>query len=320
MSIPGGITVASDSRGDLYGDMPLRDLVAQVINALTFEHTHDATIDMQAIPVSANEEASVDREECKQRVSVRYSALSQPTPDYVQRELLVLYRGEAGSVDLAKESQGKERSIIDTASDESVRILKKEMKQKIHEWEGSFKHAMGKEAGPADKAILRPVYEVYKVAKNRITPAEGGGAASSAASSVGPSSSTGPASAPVAVKTVPQQPTQPPPSSYTAPSRQPVPVAPPTVSVAPTPPIVNAPAPAANASGSASNNANLPLARRLSLEEAATEKRKLKRKLHQFESEFERKHGRAPQREDRKEYSGEYARYAELKAMLNERA
>jgi len=46
------------------------------------------------------------------------------------------------------------------------------------------------------------------------------------------------------------------------------------------------------------------------------EKHKLKRQLHEFESSIRLQYGRAPTREDRKRMLQEYARYGELKAML----
>ena len=331
-TIPGGITVPSDARPDVYGDLPLRDMVARVISALTFEGTHELASDQRLVPAGTASEVDKLRDEQRQRINTRYGSLMQPTPDHVQRDLLFLYRGEASSVDLAKESQGRERSVIDLTTDESVRILKKEMKQKIHEWEGSFRQANGKEAGPHDKAALRPVYEVCKVAKNRITPP-----ADAPPPAVRPSSAA-------------HQPTQPSGASSGArPSSGASAAAPAPSSAAPSSQQTSSNAGAgsggsgvggsganaaaggggatsSSAGGSAagggasgSGSTTLPLARRLSLDEAAQEKRKLKRKLHQFESDFERRNGRPPQRDDRREYSGDYARYAELKAMLSER-
>lgn len=321
MSIPGGITIPPDARTDYKIGNTLPNLIAQVLDSFTFNATHEPDVDFKAQQRSKAAEAERMREEQRTRINMRYNGISQPSPDYVQRELLFLYRGEAASVDLAKESNGKDKSVIDTASDDAVRTLKKEMKQKIHEWEGSFKVAYSKEAGPQDKAILRPVYEVYKVAKNRITPSDAlppSGPSSAAASTDSrPSSAKGPAHQP-------QQPPQPapahPPGRPTATTAT-VTSSAPNVAV---PVTSTAPLPATTASTVAqpptpAPTSTLPLAKRISQEEAAVEKRKLKRKLHQFESDFEKKHGRPPQREDRKEFSSEYARYAELKALLNEK-
>ena len=57
-----------------------------------------------------------------------------------------------------------------------LRILKKDLKQRIHEWEGSYRREMGREAGPQDKLPLRRVYEAYKETKGRLTQLDGGAA------------------------------------------------------------------------------------------------------------------------------------------------
>lgn len=147
--------------------------IEQTIDALTFAQTHIVDIDFRAHSKSTIDSVISLQEEQRSRVDAAFRAVAV-TPNYIAQQLLHSYRGEAQSLALGRELavDGDALSIIDDLSDHQVKAFKKEMKQRIHEWEGCFRETNGREAAPQDKVMLRPIYELYKHAKNRVLRGE----------------------------------------------------------------------------------------------------------------------------------------------------
>jgi hypothetical protein len=154
-------------------DEGLLAAIEQTIDALTFMQTHVVDNDFRAHSKSTVDSVLSLQEEQRTRVDQAFRA-APASPQYLAAVLLSVYRGEAASVNLARENEPHflEAGTIDDLSDHQCKAFKKEMKQRIHEWEGAFRDANGREAAPQDKVVLRPIYELYKHAKGRVIRAD----------------------------------------------------------------------------------------------------------------------------------------------------
>lgn len=165
--------------------------IEQTIDALTFAQTHVIDTDFRAHSKSTLDSVLSLQEDQRNRVEHAFRGI-RPSPTFLAQTLLSSYRGEAASVTLAKEAaaggggggadpsgtggSSNVATAIDLMSDNKCRAFKKEMKQRIHEWEGAFREHHGRDAAPQDKATLRPVYELYKHAKARVVQSGDGAA------------------------------------------------------------------------------------------------------------------------------------------------
>jgi hypothetical protein len=328
--------------------------VAQTVDALTFAQTHVVDCDFRAHSrTTADSVASLQNEQ-RSRVDQTFGAIGA-SPEYLAGVLLMMYRGEAAAVAAAKE-QGHEVTMLDRMTDSAARAFKKEMKQRIHEWEGSFRERFQHEAGPNDKVVLRPIYELYKCAKARVLKLEAQQPNSPPDSTLGhrrplsappttTSASTAMTNAGAGAALLHATPSRP---DHDA--RQSNPVARQSTGggggasmTAASPPLQSGFTPTAavrnpasyltsastvtaaahpsvvgDHAGPAGGAPQGLFAPPASLDELVNEKRRLKRTLHHFEADFESRYGRKPTKDDRKDYAKEYNRYGELKAILNE--
>ena len=330
--------------------------VAQTIDALTFAQTHIIDCDFRAHSKTTADSVASLQQEQRSRVENTFGAIGT-SPEYLAAVLHAMYRGEAAAVTAAKDL-GLEHTTLDTMSDHAARAFKKEMKQRIHEWEAAFRERYQQEASPADKVPMRPIYELYKCAKARVLRADqsSGGSVgipgavpptplteSRAARPVSAPPSTGSSSslqtttpvryaAPHGSSSAQQDRTEPQEQRHSNPvvSRQnpQQPSTPPAQQLSgftPTGAVRNAGAHHAQTYGQGAHEyaavqPAVAAAPHMSNEDLANEKRRLKRILHQFESEFEARYGRKPTKDDRKDYAKEYNRYGELKSLINESA
>lgn len=333
--------------------------IEQTVDALTFTQTHVVDNDFRAHSKTTVDSVLSLQEEQRTRVDHAFRAVPA-APQYLAAALLSVYRGEAASVNYARENEPHfgEAGTIDDLSDNQCKAFKKEMKQRIHEWEGAFRDANGREAAPQDKVVLRPIYELYKHAKNRVLRSEGVGNVPMQATQPSQQQSRVHAQQPSTVSQTPSRPQSAPTTSGGL-SQQPTPdrgasiynaVTPASSSVRPTTsaqnvstpsggmytaqgssPVLTTPLPATvqqqavnvHPQGSQQQHHVTPVVgsgQDTSVDELVKEKRSIKRLLHQFEASFEQRFGRKPTRDDRREYSREYHRYGELKALLNEHA
>jgi hypothetical protein len=286
--------------------------VAQTVDALTFAQTHVVDCDFRAHSKSTADSVASLQNEQRSRVDHTFGAIGA-SPEYLAGVLLAMYRGEAAAVAVAKE-QGQECAMLDKMSDAAARAFKKEMKQRIHEWEGAFREKYQQEAAPNDKIVLRPIYELYKCAKARVLRLEQAAPSGESNQRV---QSAPPA---VAAQVTPARPDFHE-VRYSNPVVRQSPIQPST------PQSSFTPTAAVRSAGSAAANYHAEIggptppaapAAPMSMDELANEKRKLKRILHQFESDFEARFGRKPTKDDRRDYAKEYNRYGELKSLLNE--
>lgn len=161
-------------------DEGLLTAIEQTVDALTFTQTHVVDNDFRAHSRSTVDTVLSLQDEQRTRVDQAFRA-TLASPQYLAAVLLSVYRGEAASVNFARDNEPHfvEAGTIDDLSDHQCKAFKKEMKQRIHEWEGAFRDANGREAAPQDKVVLRPIYELYKHAKGRVMRADnvGSGAA-----------------------------------------------------------------------------------------------------------------------------------------------
>jgi len=155
-------------------DRVIMAAVRSITDELTFVGTHEVDTGYWVYPKVGSRRAS-ENEAQQNRLKRNYGQLMNPSPHFVEQELLRLFRAEADSVEL-KKANPSEPCKIDLMSAADLRILKKDLKQRIHEWEGSYRREMGREAGPQDKLPLRRVYEAYKETKGRLTQLDGGAA------------------------------------------------------------------------------------------------------------------------------------------------
>ncbi|EPY27115.1 hypothetical protein AGDE_10927 [Angomonas deanei] len=148
---------------------PFMLAVSQTIDALTFSQTHEVDLDFRAHSRQTIESVRSLQREQKNRIEQTYGP-RPASPDFLGTQLLAEYRGEATSVQLAKEAGDPDgATVINAMTDNQCKVFKKEMKQRIHEWEGSVRDATGQSDVTAEKkAPLRSIYELYKASKNRV--------------------------------------------------------------------------------------------------------------------------------------------------------
>jgi hypothetical protein len=255
----------------------LQAAVEQCIDAVCFEATHFIDDDLHAQSKDGVNNVRQLQAEQRRRIDALYGPATA-SPDYLAQQLDMLYKADALSVT----ARGDDATAIDEMSDITAKMFKKELKQRIHEWEGVYRATYGHDATPHDKVKLRSIYELYKAVKARSLRSNETSMAVTAGNEV--SSIVPPTAAPAARP----------------------------VSAAPSPPAAVAhesPAPQAASDGSAVWAGSIAA--------VATEKKTLKKRLHQFEDDFKAHHGRAPNKEERKPLQREYQRYGELKATLS---
>lgn len=331
---------------------PLSQILSQVIDDVSFAQTHTVSEDFRVYPKSSIESVHTLQQEQRKRVEQTYGARS-PSPDFLGSQLLAEYRGEAASLQLAKESGDPNfPTAISRMTNEQSKQFKKDMKQRIHEWESTVREATGQtDVFPDQKASLRSIYELYRATKMKVlgvdpsssasqqqqhgsgaepsvaggrdvsqsVAAAGGPSTAAAASSGGVATASGVGraestrvSGSVAKESAAS-------SAAAKPAGGPGGV---TASRA-------SPA-AATAAGSGGLPDWMQRIERVPLgtEDVTTmaddalqsEKRSLKQVLHRFESDFEKFNGVRPGRHDRHGFTSEYHRYGELKNELIRRS
>ncbi|KPI84285.1 hypothetical protein ABL78_6652 [Leptomonas seymouri] len=320
---------------------PLAQILSQVIDDVSFSQTHTVSEDFRVYPKSSMESVHTLQQEQRKRIEQTYCARA-PSPDFLGSQLLAEYRGEAASLQLAKESGDPNfpTSISRMASEQSKQF-KKEMKQRIHEWESTVRQATGQaDVFPDQKASLRSIYELYRATKMKVLGVEpsaaqqGGGTEPSVAGrdvsqsvAAAPATSTGVAAAGSRAESTRDSTLVAKESSASASGATAKPAGRPSGATA---------SRASSAAGSAGPAANAALPEwmqriervQLGTEDVSamtedalqTEKRSLKQVLHRFESDFEKYNGVRPGRHDRHGFTGEYHRYGELKNELTRRS
>lgn len=286
--------------------------IEQCIDSLCFAGTH--FIDAEFRSQSTESAGTIAQLQAEQRTRITANfGPAKATADMIAAQLEELYTADALAIaNHNREADGQ--NVVEAMTDETAKIFKKEMKQRIHDWESAFRSAKNREPGTQDKAQLRLIYELYRTVKNRVNGL-----------SLPP---------PAAVVKPPIIATQPQPEAASVPKPRHVDAQPPqqqqqpmtgsaTPQYTPTAPqqrthkapsqnvstasSVSAPTLAAPHAASSSN----------SLDELKAEKKQLKQKLHKFEDEFKDQHGRIPTKEDRAPHFRDYQRYGELKKMLS---
>ncbi|KAK7198216.1 hypothetical protein NESM_000778600 [Novymonas esmeraldas] len=302
---------------------PLAHILAQVIDDVSFSQTHTVSEDFRVYPRSSMDSVNTLQQEQRRRVEQTYGARA-PSPDFLGSQLLAEYRGEAASLQLAKESGDPNfPTSISRMTTEQSKQLKKDMKQRIHEWEATVREATGQtDVYPDQKASLRSMYELYRVTKMKAAKAEppagaaGAAAESSTAGTRDVSQSVGaPAAGPSSTPTAAAG------GARAESTRS-------TVSAAKDGSTKAASsAPAAAGAGRADWMQRIERVPVCSDDVTAmredvlqSEKRSLKQVLHCFESDFEKYNGVRPGRHDRHGFTAEYHRYGELKNELARRS
>lgn len=325
---------------------PIAQIVSQVIDDVSFAQTHAVSEDFRVYPKTSVDSVNTMQHEQRKRVEQTYGARA-PSPDFLGSQLLAEYRGEAASLQLAKESGDPNfPTSISRMTSEQGKQFKKDMKQRIHEWEATVRDATGQtDVYPDQKASLRSIYELYRATKMKVLGVESTAASnpnttepSLVAGGRDVSQSVATAAAAVAVSA---------PTSTVGGGRSDS-----------TRPIASAAkdgttgggrastaaaggaegrassataAAAAPASGGGGGGADwmqrierVPLGSEevtsMSEDVLQTEKRSLKQVLHRFESDFEKYNGVRPGRHDRHGFTAEYHRYGELKNELTRRS
>nr|CCC93579.1 conserved hypothetical protein [Trypanosoma congolense IL3000] len=154
----------------------LLQIVAQTVDALSFTQTHVIDEDFRAHNRATMDSVRSLQREQHNRVEQVYGPQS-PSSDSLAQQLLSCYRGEITMLELGR---GKEdRDSVELVSDLAISMshdqclaLKREMKQRIHEWERVFREERGVAVATRDKAVLRHVYELYRLVKNRLRSEE----------------------------------------------------------------------------------------------------------------------------------------------------
>ena len=144
-------------------DSHLHTAVSQCIDEVCFEATHAIDDDLRWIKADSQNTVRQLKVEQERRLDAQYAA-APASPEYLAAQLEELYAADAASIN---EDNGEGQQVIEQMSDVTVKIFKKEMKQRIHEWEGGFRRRYGREATPHDKAAIRNIYELYKAVKSR---------------------------------------------------------------------------------------------------------------------------------------------------------
>jgi hypothetical protein len=152
---------------------PLSQILSQVIDDVSFAQTHTVSEDFRVYPKSSIESVHTLQQEQRKRVEQTYGARA-PSPDFLGSQLLAEYRGEAASLQLAKESGDPNfPTSISRMTSEQSKQFKKDMKQRIHEWESTVREATGQtDVFPDQKASLRSIYELYRATKMKVLGVE----------------------------------------------------------------------------------------------------------------------------------------------------
>ncbi|AYU82830.1 hypothetical protein LdCL_350008000 [Leishmania donovani] len=321
---------------------PLSQIVSQVIDDVSFSQTHTVSDDFRVYPKSSIDSVNTLQQEQRKRVEQTYGARA-PSPDFLGSQLLAEYRGEVASLQLAKESGDPNfPTSISRMTGEQSKQFKKDMKQRIHEWEATVRDATGQtEVYPDQKASLRSIYELYRATKMKVlgvepspgthgataetsatgsrdvsqsVAAHAAGASSAPASAVGGARSESTRLSTSGAKDTTAGFTKALPGSAAAAGGE-----------------ARAASSGAAAPGMASSGADwikrierVPLGTedvsKMAEDALQTEKRRLKQVLHRFESDFEKYNGVRPGRHDRQGFTAEYHRYGELKNELMRRS
>lgn len=144
----------------------LQCAVEQCIDALCFSGTHVLDADLRAQPKAS--QSSLDRlvNEQHRRVDEAFG------PASVSAEGLAIALDELFRIDAASITEIEPgvmgSPVVDVMTDTTAKIFKKEMKQRIHEWEGAFRAVHGREPNAQDKNRLRHIYELYRTVKARV--------------------------------------------------------------------------------------------------------------------------------------------------------
>lgn len=302
---------------------PLQSVLDQCVDAFCFPgHLDPIGADGEGacfldddfrVHASADILASVTHlcQEQRRRVSNTFSAVKAP-PDFHAAQLDELYGADAHSI---SRPQSEGSFSLNSLNASAARVFKKEMKQRIHEWEAAVKYLYGREPTPSDKASIRHIYELYKVVKQRVVGDGDGPSVEVPLSDAEP--------VPVVTPSNPAPPQAPAPVAYRPPPGAPVTPRTTRTSAAASPSVLS-PALAASPSTTMPVHAtpagdavvSQPAPSGAALEQLLAEKRRLKRRLHEFENSFRQQHNRQPTKDDRRSLQAEYARYGELKTLL----
>ncbi|RNF17330.1 uncharacterized protein Tco025E_04947 [Trypanosoma conorhini] len=323
--------MAMDASGLLF------QTAAETIDALSFTQSHVIDEDFRAhSKTNINSVRSLQREQ-RNRIEQNYGPRAA-SAESIAALLRAAYRGETTSLELTREAGGRGAPLAVTAtmSHSQCQVFKKEMKQRIHEWERAFREDRGVAVTAHDKVPLRHVYELYKAAKNRLKETESPHAAALEPSVEG-------SAEPLQTQLLQSQPQQ------QQQQHQPlheggvrngdaaVEVRGGSVGAQASyfsgGPLDGAGAAVFAAPVSMTSSNNMPHqpspartmgkgkpASQMSDEELTTEKRYLKHVLHLFESNFEKSNGRPSTKSDRHMWVAEYTRYGELKNEILRRA
>lgn len=144
----------------------LQIAVEQQIDALCFSGTHALDSDLRCQPKAGL--SSINRlvDEQRRREEELFG------PGNVSAESLAIQLDELFRVDATSITEVEPgvmgSPVVDAMTDTTAKIFKKEMKQRIHEWEGAFRAAHGREPNAQDKNRLRHIYELYRTVKSRV--------------------------------------------------------------------------------------------------------------------------------------------------------
>ncbi|RNF06949.1 hypothetical protein TraAM80_03779 [Trypanosoma rangeli] len=312
---------------------------AEIIDALSFMQTHVIDENFRAhSKTNVNSVRSLQREQ-RSRIEQNYGPRAASS-DTIAAQLRAAYRGETTSLELTREANGRGASpaVITNMSPGKCQAFKREMKQRIHEWERAFLEDRGVAVTAHDKVSLRHVYELYKAAKNRLRETESPQTAAFGPSVEGSAEPLQPQHHDKQPQQLQQlQPSQPlhesgvrsgdangeerggsvgMQSSYAASSQ----LESGGGARFTAPASVRSSVNVSHQASPARNISKGKPASQMSDEELVTEKRYLKHILHLFESNFEKSNGRPSTKSDRHVWMAEYTRYGELKNEILRRS
>lgn len=292
----------------------LQIAVAQTVDVLTFSQSHEVDLNFRVHSKATADALRSLQAEQRNRIDQAYGPRPL-SPDFLSTQLLACYRGEAASIQLAKASVNPEKTAtaITAMSDAQCRAFKKEMKQRIHEWEASVRDMTGQTTVRTEqKAQLRWIYELYKASKTKVEAQRDSSIRSSTAdllphgrqtevsqSVIRPAPRTGSTTLPNPPTAVPVAAPSPGSLQTTSPGEWPQPRE------------ISTPIPRVTLGTMATDL--------LTDSELQTEKRSIKMVLFKFETEFSNAYGEPPNRRDRRGFAAEYNRYAALKGELSRR-
>ncbi|KEG08656.1 hypothetical protein DQ04_06701010 [Trypanosoma grayi] len=293
----------------------------QTIDALSFTQSHVVDSDFRAHSKATIDSVRSLQREQRNRIEQMYGP-RVASSDALAAQLGAAYRGETASLDLARDADNHDApvAVTSTMTQSQCQAFKKELKQRIHEWERAFREERGAAVTAHDKASLRHIYELYKAAKNRLRGSESppnGGVDGNGKDAEG-----------THLHQQRQQPSINGESTHGDKSAASV-LQPPSVSTtqldAPSGGVFTLPASMVSSESVPRQSVGTLLSKgpavgQMPNEELAAEKRYLKRILHHFESEFEQHNGHVPTKQDRRAFTREYTRYGELKNEIQRRS